>query len=190
MCSAFDLSECCVTSSSWGIVLLLVCCFVYLLTLLAFSSSRQNYEMFSEAVEADTVEQFLKLAWGWRSTLTSFPHPPRVLSESCCPVSLSLSLSAPLAVTTHFQCHNEKCQISWILLISKDTFPLMHHYAWNQSYSLFMSFFLSIWFLSDLILSIWQASVSAPGPLGINGLSEYAVIRSTNLGCGQLIAGD
>lgn len=113
--------------------------------------------------------------------------PIRVLLSS---LSVSLSHSAPLAVATHFQCHNEKCQISWILLISKDTFPVMHHYAWNQSYSLFMSFFLSIWFLSDLILSIWQASVSAPGPLGINGLSEYAVIRSTNLGCGQLIAGD
>lgn len=66
--------------------------------------------------------------------------PIRVLLSSLS-VSLSLSHSAPLAVTTHFQCHNEKCQISWILLISKDTFPVMHHYAWNHSYSLFMSFF-------------------------------------------------
>lgn len=39
-------------------------------------------------------------------------------------------------------------------------------------------------------LSVWQASVSAAAPLGINGLPEYAVIRSTNLVCGQLIAGD
>ncbi len=39
--------------------------------------------------------------------------------------------------------------------------------------------------LSDTLVLL-----SAPSPLGINGVSECAVIRSTNLGRGHMIAGD
>ena len=64
----------------------------------------------------------------------SWPHSPNKLPPIHPPIHplpkwrpFIQSLSAPLAVSTHFQCHDEGCQISCIQLIRRHIFPLLHH---------------------------------------------------------------